>query len=137
MLDSNLNATFYCCQSALEVMRKQRSGCIVNIGVAPAERVQAFHQVAAYTIAKTGVLILTKSLAREEMKNGIRVNSVSPGLIDNGSIPEEELKEMAKTIPAGRVGSPADVAKTVLFLASDDAAYITGENIIVSGGWGI
>jgi len=137
MLDSNLNSAFYCCKVALEGMRRRGYGRIINITVANAARRQAYKQVAAYTIAKTGVLILTKSLAVEEAKNGITVNAISPGFIDTGSITLKLKEETKNKIPMRKLGSPQDIANAVLFLISDEAEYITGAEIVVSGGWGL
>ena len=134
LLNSNLSSTFYCSKFALVGMRARGYGRIVNIALANASRVQAYKHIAAYAIAKTGVLILTKSLAVEEAANGITVNAVSPGFIDNGSTADEDI---LKKIPMRTFGNPQDVANAVLFLISDQAKYITGAEIVVSGGWGI
>jgi len=137
MLDSNLNSTFYCCKIALEGMRRRGHGRIINIAVANASRIQAYKQVAAYTIAKTGVLILTKSLAVEEANNGITINAISPGFFDTGSMAQEVKKDTQDKIPMGRLGNSQDIANAVLYLISDEAEYVTGAEIVVSGGWGI
>ena len=137
MMDSNLNSTFYCCKFALEGMRQRGYGRIVNIALANASHVQAYKQVAAYAIAKTGVLILTKSLAVEEASHGITVNAVSPGFIDNGSLATEVKSDMKNQVPMGFLGSPQDIANAVLYLISEKAKYVTGTEIVVSGGWGL
>jgi len=83
------------------------------------------------------LLVLARTLARVLAPHGITVNAISPGFIDSGSAPKEELAAMAKRIPAGYVGSVDDATSIVRFLLSDDARYITGANIHLSGGWGI
>jgi 3-oxoacyl-[acyl-carrier protein] reductase len=94
-------------------------------------------EVTAHYIAKAGVLILTRTLAKLLAPHGITVNAVSPGFIDSGSAPAGELAGMAKKIPAGYVGEVTDTVAAVKFLLSDEARYVTGTNIHVSGGWGI
>lgn len=137
MMDSNLNSTFFCCKYALEGMRRKGYGRIVNIALANASQVKAYKQVAAYAIAKTGVLILTKSLAIEEAKYGITVNAVSPGFVDNGSLSKEVRSDMQKQVPMGNLGVPQDIANAVIYLISEKAKYVTGAEIVVSGGWGL
>src|SRR5205814_1677025 len=92
----------------------------------------------AYTAAKAGILGLTRTLARELGKRQVTVNAVSPGYIDTdmtrASVTEENQKKLAEMIPLGRVGTAQDVAETVAFLASDAAAYITGQVLRVNGG---
>jgi 3-oxoacyl-[acyl-carrier protein] reductase len=83
------------------------------------------------------VLILTRSLAKVLAPHGITVNAVSPGFIESGSAPIEELSKMIKNIPAGYVGSVDDAASTVCYLLSDEARYINGANIHLSGAWGV
>ena len=137
MLDSNLNSVFYCCKSVLPIMRKQQHGRIINLGVANADRIHAYSNVVPYAIAKTGVLILTKSLARQEAEHGITVNAISPGLFDNEKITDHEIIEQSKKIPAGKVGTGKDLLGALNFLLSDQADYVTGCNIVTSGGWGL
>ena len=137
MMNSNLNATFYCSRLALGIMRSQGKGHIINIAFANASKVQAYKAVAAYAIAKTGVLILAKSMAKEVAHNGIRVNVVSPGIISTGLIPENVRQDMVRRIPFGHTGAVDDISNAVLFLVSDRSDYVTGAEIVVSGGWGI
>ncbi len=137
MLNSNLNSVFYCCKSVLPTMRKQKHGRIINLGVANADRIQAYSNVVPYAIAKTGVLILTKSLAQEQARYGITVNAISPGLFDNEKISDHEIIEQGKKIPIGKVGTGKDLLGALNFLLSDEAEYVTGCNIVVSGGWGL
>ena len=83
------------------------------------------------------MLGLVRSLAKALAKHKITVNAVSPGFIDSGSADTEELEALIKTIPAGAIGSVTDAANAVLYLLSDEAAYVTGTSLHVSGGWGI
>ena len=135
ILDSNLNSVYYLCRAGLTPMRKRGWGRIINIGLSPVYLVRGAPNIAAYSIAKTGVLVLTRSLAVEEAAHGITVNCVSPGLIDNGHLPAEQKSWMEKRVPMGRLGSPEDVAHAVAFLATDAASYISGANLAVAGAW--
>ncbi|MBN2412822.1 SDR family oxidoreductase [candidate division KSB1 bacterium] len=136
MINSNLTSCFYCCKAVLPVMRKQKYGRIINIGLANAG-IKAYQNVVPYAIAKTGVHILTKSLAVSEAEYGITVNVVAPGLMDNGSLSEKEIRDMGRAVPKQRTGTADDLAGAVLYLLSDNANYVTGTEIIVSGGWGL
>ena len=136
-IESNLYGTFYCCRAALPRMREQGYGRIINIALANADRVHAYKEVAAHGIAKTGVLILTRSLALEEAAYGITVNAISPGLMDNGRLPARAIEEQSAAVPMKRLGTWKDVSGAILYLVSDQARYITGANIVVSGGWGV
>ncbi len=136
MLSSNLNSCFLCCKAALPDMRLNKWGRIINIGLANAG-VKAYQNVVPYSIAKTGVHILTKSLAKQEAPNGITVNIIAPGLMDNGRLSEEQLKMQASTVPMGRSGTAEDVLGAVQYLISEQAQYVTGTELVVSGGWGL
>src|SRR5438132_30033 len=94
-------------------------------------------EVTAHYIAKAGVLMLTRTLAKTLAPYGITVNAISPGFVNSGSAPEAELAGMVKKIPAGYVGELKDPVAAVRFLLSDEARYVTGTNIHLSGGWGI
>lgn len=138
ILNNNLSSVFYCTRAALRVMRDRRSGNIINIGALNVEHspVGVF-EAPAYYIAKSGVIMLTRSLARSEARFNIRVNAVSPGFIETEAYRDyrDEHKEAwAKMIPLGRLGTPDDVAEAVRFLASDQAAYVTGAVLHVHGG---
>jgi NAD(P)-dependent dehydrogenase (short-subunit alcohol dehydrogenase family) len=135
VLSSNLSSVFFLCKEAIPLMRREGGGCIVNIGLSPVDRVRGAANVAAYSIAKTGVVILTRSLAVEEARHGIHVNCVSPGLIDNGHLPQEQKVWMERRVPMGRLGTAEEVARAVSFLASDLAGYISGANLAVAGAW--
>lgn len=135
VLQSNLDSAFLMSRLALPGMRERRYGRIVTIGLGPVHLVRAAPNVAAYAVAKTGVVVLTLSLAAEEAAHGITVNCVSPGLIDNGFLPPEQARWMHKRVPMGRLGRVDEVGQAVAFLVSDQAAYISGANLTVSGGW--
>lgn len=134
IINSNLNSTFYCCKAVIPIMRKQKSGNIINIGAPNAERTQGYLRNCAYATAKTGVVVFSKSLAREEAKNGIRVNVVNPGFIETDQYTEELKKDMPKEVPLRKLGKPEDIANAVLFLVSEEANYITGSVLNVHGG---
>jgi 3-oxoacyl-[acyl-carrier protein] reductase len=115
--------------AALPGMRERGRGRIVNIGYHRVEQLTAFSKITAYAVAKTALLILTRSAAASEFKAGITVNMVSPGLIEGGIMPA------GGKISAEYFGKKTDVAEAVRFLASDKAAHITGTNLIVAGAW--
>ena len=137
MFDHNLHPVFYLSQAVAAGMKARKQGRIVNFSMANADQMIAQPEVTAHYIAKAGVLILTKTLAKLLAPHGITVNAISPGFIDSGSAPPAELAGMAKKIPAGYVGEVKDAVAAVRFLLSDEARYVTGTNIHVSGGWGI
>lgn len=137
VVDVCLKGTFLCSRAALKSMIARRSGAIVNLSSIAGWRGSAQGE-AHYCAAKAGIMGFTKALAQEVAPYNIRVNAVAPGLIYNdflGRIYPADFFDHAKSeVPLGRLGEPNDVAKTILFLASDDSAYITGETICVSGG---
>lgn len=133
VIDTDLTGYFNMCKAAIVTLMKQKSGNIINIssvaGVSGAAR-----QV-NYSSAKAGILGLTKSLAREVGPYNIRVNAIAPGYIDTDMTDGLKNKEeLVKRIPSGRFGSAEEIAKAVLFLAGDNAGYITGQVIKVDGG---
>jgi len=134
MLNSNLNSVFYCCKAVVPIMREQRSGVIINIGGPNSERTQGYLRTCAYAVAKTGVVVFSRSLAKQEAGHGIRVNVVNPGFIETEAYTEDMKKIMPKDVPLKRLGKPEDIANAVAFLASDEAAYITGTVLNVHGG---
>lgn len=135
ILASNLSSAFYTSRHLLRDMRARRRGRVVNIGLSPTHLVRAAPNVAPYAIAKTGLAILTRSLAAEEARYGITVNCVAPGLIDNGFLPPAQKRWMEQRVPLGRLGRPEDVAEAVAFLLSDVASYVSGATLAVAGGW--
>ncbi len=135
VMHTNLKGVYNCSKAVLRTMMKQRSGRIVNMASVVGEMGNAGQ--ANYAAAKAGVIGFTKSLAKEVASRGITVNAIAPGFIatDMTSVLSDDQKaEMARTIPLGRAGQPEDVANAVLFLASEGAAYITGQVLNVDGG---
>ena len=135
VLNTNLKGVYNCTKAAIKYMMKQKSGKIVNI--ASVVGIMGNAGQANYAAAKAGCIGFTKSVAKEVASRGITVNAVAPGLIATemtSVLPEKVVEEMAAGIPLKRAGQPVDVAKAVLFLVSDDAAYITGQTLNVDGG---
>jgi len=137
-LDVTLTAVFTGLRAAAPIMRAQGRGAIVN--VASISGLRADRGLAAYNAAKAGVVNLTRTAALELAAAGVRVNAVCPGLIDTPAVqrvfarlPEREAL-CRRAIPMARLGRPEEVARAILFLASDDAAYITGATLVVDGG---
>lgn len=126
MVESNIYPALYCSRAVLVSMRKQKSGQIINIGAVGADRILIRAKSTPYFIGKTGLFILTKIMAWEEAKNGIRINMVSPT-----SLVEDIFK--ADDFPMGRSAKPADVISAIKFLISQENSYINGANIEVAG----
>lgn len=137
MFDNNLHPVFYLSRAVAPGMIARKWGRIVSFSMATADQLVAQPQLTAHYIAKAGILVLTRSLARVLAPHGITANAVSPGFIDSGSAPKEELAAMVKRIPAGYAGSTQDAVGVVRFLLSEEARYVTGANIHLSGAWGI
>lgn len=131
VLATNLDATFATCRAAVPLMRAAGGGRIVNIGYAGAESLVGRPNLTAYAIAKTGVVLLTKAIARAEAANGITANVVAPGVIETS-----QTKPIAE-IPAGRTGRVEEVAAAVLWFVSPEAEYVTGQVLDVAGGWNL
>ncbi|PCI53488.1 MAG: 3-oxoacyl-ACP reductase [Gammaproteobacteria bacterium] len=135
ILDTNLSSVFKVSKAAIRPMMKKRNGRIINIGSVVGSMGNA-GQV-NYATSKAGLLGFTKSLAREIASRGITVNTVAPGFIDTDmtqTLTDEQKEGIFSQVPANRLGKPEEIASTVAFLASDAAAYITGETIHVNGG---
>ena len=137
MFDGNLHPIFYLAQAAAPGMKTRKYGRIINFSMANADQMEAQPDVTAHYIAKAGVLILTRTLAKLLAPHGITVNAISPGFIDSGSAPAGELAAVVKRIPAGYIGTVDDTVGAVRYLLSPDARYVNGANIQISGGWGI
>ena len=135
VLNVNLRGAYLCTKVAARPMMKARSGRIINISSVVGLRGNAGQ--ANYAASKAGLIGLTKSTAREFASRGITVNAVCPGYIPTEmteGIPEDAKEALLAQIPLGRMGSPDEIAAAVGFLASDDAAYITGQAVVVDGG---
>jgi 3-oxoacyl-[acyl-carrier protein] reductase len=137
MFDHNLHPVFYLSRLAAPGMIERRWGRIISFSMVNADRPEGLPFVAAHHIAKMGVLALTRSLAKTLAPFGVTANSISPGFIETGSIPKEVIAQSMKSIPAGYVGSPVDAVGAVCYLLSDEARYVNGTNIHLSGAWGI
>jgi 3-oxoacyl-[acyl-carrier protein] reductase len=137
MFDNNLHPLFYLGKAVSPGMIERRWGRIICFSMANADQLIAQPQLTGHYIAKVGVLVLARTLARVLAPHGITVNAISLGFIDSGSAPQEELAAMAKRIPAGYVGALEDAVSVVRFLLSEEARYVNGTNIHLSGGWGI
>lgn len=135
VLNTNLKGVFLCTKAVSKFMMKKRYGRIVNM--ASVVGVTGNASQANYAAAKAGVIGFTKAMAKELASRGITVNAIAPGFIRSDMtdvLPDKVKEAMLADIPLGRAGEPADVAKAALFLASDQAAYITGQVLKVDGG---
>jgi len=137
IMNLNLTSVMLCSQAVASSMIERKSGAIINI-VSIAGRTGGGPGAAAYSVAKGGLITFTKSLAKELAPHGVRVNAISPGVIDTPfhqvfSTPEM-IRNFVTTIPLGRLGTPLECAKVIAFLASDASSYIVGETIEVNGG---
>ena len=137
MFDGNLHPIFYLAKAVAPGMKARKRGRIINFSMANADQMISQPDVTAHYIAKAGVLILTRTLAKLLAPHGITVNAISPGFIDSGSAPPEELAGMTKRIPAGYIGTVDDTVAAVRYLLSEEARYVNGANIQISGAWGV
>ncbi len=137
MFDNNLHPVFYLCRAVSPGMIRRGWGRIINFSMVNAGQQAGQPTITAHYIAKIGVLVLTRSLAKALAPHGITANSISPGFIETGSVSREEMAQSFQNIPAGYVGSPEDAVGAVSFLLSDRARYVNGANIQISGGWGV
>ena len=135
VLDLNLKSVFQCCKIVVRPMMAQRSGAIVN--VSSLSGITGLPGQVNYAAAKGGVNALTRALAQEVARFGIRVNAVAPGLVETeiaARLPAAQREQLLSKVPLGRMATPEDVAGVVKFLASDQASYMTGQVIQVTGG---
>ena len=138
IININLRGTFYCTRAVLPAMIKQDSGRIINLA-SVAGWLHTAPDSAAYAATKAGIMGFTKMLAHEVAEHSITANAIAPGFILNPYIakvsPPEFLEGFKKQVPLGRLGNPEDIANAIVFLATDEASYITGATLCVSGGW--
>jgi 3-oxoacyl-[acyl-carrier protein] reductase len=135
VINVNLKGTFNCTKAVFRPMSKQRSGRIINI--ASIIGIIGNYGQANYAASKAGIIALTKSTAREIASRSVTVNAIAPGFIQTemtAKLPEDVKAKMMEAIPMAKLGSPKDVANACLFLASNEADYITGQTIVVDGG---
>ena len=133
----NMFGLFLITQACVRVMRKQKYGRVVSLSSVSAKRGGGIFGGAHYSASKAAVLGFSKNLAREVARDGITVNCVAPGLINTDiwkSLPKEDVGKVIADVPVGRLGETSDVANTIVFLASKEAGYITGEDIDINGG---
>lgn len=131
-LASTVSATFYVTHAALPWLRRSGRGRVINFSDSSADKIMARPRSTPYSIGKTGILILTRSLAVAEARHGITVNAILPGVMENSDpLPD------ADQIPAGRHGTAADAGAAIEFLISEEASYITGTFVHVGGGWNL
>ena len=137
VVDVNLKGVFLCCRAVIPQMKERKYGKIISIASILALRGGPYY--AHYGATKAGVVSFTQSLAIELGRHNINVNAIGPGIIDTpmaaGDVESEYRQSLIKGIPLRRIGMPRDIANAALFLASDEAAYITGQCLYVCGGW--
>ncbi len=137
VLDINLKGVFLLCKAVVPIMQRQGGGAIVNLS-SISGRTKSVLAGVNYTASKAGVIGLTMCLANQLAGDGIRVNCVAPGAIDTpmtrGTLAAEGLERLRQTIPLGRLGRPDDAAAAIVFLASPEASFVTGETVNVNGG---
>lgn len=142
-IDVNLKGVFLTCRASVPIFKAQRRGCIVN--VASVAGVRARPGLSAYCAAKAGVILLTRALALEMAPYGVRVNALLPGPTDTpmlpgfapGLAPQQARERFIESVPLGRLASPEEIARAALFLASDEASFVTGACLGADGGRGI
>ena len=136
VMDTNLYGTFAAIRAALPGMFWRRKGCILTVSSIFGQEGASCEAV--YSASKAAVIGLTQAAAKEAAGAGVRVNCIAPGMMDtemNGNLTAEEKREITEEIPLGRMGTPEDAAECAFCLASDAAAYLTGQMIPVNGGW--
>jgi NAD(P)-dependent dehydrogenase (short-subunit alcohol dehydrogenase family) len=137
IISVNLTGTFLCCKAVLPHMVRQGSGSIINVASTTGAH-DACARAVAYVSSKGGVTLLTRAMAIDHAKQGIRVNALCPGPTDTAmlrnALTPDQLEAFAKTYPMGRLGRPEELASAALFLASDEASFVTGSAMYVDGG---
>jgi len=136
ILDTSVTAAFLCSRKAIPIMKEQNWGRIVSLAAAGAYRAHGASGMSAFYAAKAGIVAFTKSLAREVGRSGITVNAVAPGVVsDKERTVKDALEVKDKETSVGRPGTSWDIAAAVVFLLSDEASFVTGDVINVTGGW--
>jgi NAD(P)-dependent dehydrogenase (short-subunit alcohol dehydrogenase family) len=137
MIDINLTGTFLCCRAVLPHMIRQGRGSIINVASTVGAH-DACARAVAYVSSKAGVTLLTRAMAIDHARDGVRVNALCPGPTDTpmlrNAMTAEQLEAFAKTYPMGRLARPEELANAALFLASDEASFVTGSAMYVDGG---
>ncbi|MDX1580222.1 MAG: acetoacetyl-CoA reductase [Alphaproteobacteria bacterium] len=134
VINVDLNSMFYMTKGVIDGMRERNFGRIINITSINGQKGQVGQT--NYSAAKAGIIGFTKALAQETAKKGITVNVVAPGYVNTdmvAAVPEKVLESIISTIPVGRLGEPEDIARGVVFLAADDAEFITGATLTING----
>ena len=141
VLRHELDVVFFPVKHAWKHLKRSAAAAVVLVGSTAGLAGSVTNQRAAHSVTKGGVIALTKQLAAEGAPHGIRVNCISPGMIETPAThsdllaPDHPMREIASAIPLGRIGTPEEPARAALFLASTEASYITGANLVVDGGW--
>ncbi|HET8987156.1 MAG TPA: SDR family NAD(P)-dependent oxidoreductase [Humibacillus sp.] len=141
VLRHELDVVLFPVKHAWRHLRRSAAPAVVLVGSTAGVSGSMTNQRVAHTVTKGGVIALARQLAAEGAPHGIRVNCVSPGMVDTPATrsdllaPDHPMRTIARSIPLGRVGRPEEIAACALFLASDDASYVTGANLLVDGGW--
>ena len=136
VIDINLKGVFNCTKAVIPEMIKAKSGCIINIS-SIAGSVIGYSNLVHYSSSKAGIIGFTRSAALELSQYGIRVNAIAPGAIETpgAKMTDDSLKQFEQIVPLKRIGKPEDIASVVVFLSSEDSSYITGQCIVVDGGY--
>lgn len=138
IIDANLNATFYCCQQEANIMQQQGYGKIINTASVAGVLIPRPQKITAYNTAKAAIIHLTRSLAAEWASYGIRVNAISPGVVQTPLLDSAEMqpwiKQWCQDIPLNKLARFEDLQGAAIFLAANASDYMTGQNLIVDGG---
>ena len=131
ILDSNLNSVFYVTQAALPYLQNSPAGRVINLGYAGAQNLLGRTHITPYAIAKTGVIVYSKALAKRMAAKGVTVNVVAPGVAINS------VRQPLDQIPAGRAAALGEIAQAALFFVREESGYLTGQVLEVAGGWNL